>query len=97
MKRLEGVKWQLEEGKRAKEQCVAELHGLEKVVEQRQVALVVSSPKAGLSRAPPQKPERSAKGVDLPLGIIIPEKNCTHCIMWGSLCCWDPDGCTWSC
>ena len=50
---------------------------------------MVSPPEAGPSRAPPQKPEKTTKGVDHGLGIVIPEKNCMWCIMWGSLCQWD--------
>ena len=93
VERLEGIKWQLEEEKRAEEQSVGELS----TVEQRRVALVVPSPEAGLSRAPPWKPERSMKGADCHLGIVIPKKNCTQCVMWESLCCWDLDRHVWSC
>ena len=60
-------------------------------------ALVASPPEAGLSQAPPQKPERTVKGADQGPGIIIPEKNCTCCVAWETLCWWDPEGCAWSC
>ena len=52
---------------------------------------------AGLSQAPPQKPERTAKGEEWGPGIIIPEKNCVQCVAWEALCLWDPEGHTWSC
>ena len=57
--------------------------------EQRRVALVAPSPpEAGLSRAPPGQPERSARGVDHEPGIVIPEKNCTWCVARQMLCLW---------
>ena len=59
--------------------------------------LVASPPEAGPSWAPPQKPERTTKGVDWGLGIIIPEKNCTWCVTREMLCQWDPEGRMWSC
>ena len=37
------------------------------------------------------------KGVDQGPGIIIPEKNCAHCIMQETLCQWDLEGHAWSC
>ena len=42
--------------------------------EWRRVALMVPSSEAGPSRAPPRWPERTAKGADYRLGIMIPEK-----------------------
>ena len=68
-----------------------------KVREGGRVALVALLPEAGLSRAPPQKPKRTAKGADHGPGVVIPEKNCTWCIMWESLCLWDLDGHAQSC
>ena len=59
------------------------------------MALAASPP--GLSRAPPQKPEQTAKGAHQGLGIIIPEKNCTWCVGWESLCQWDLEGHAQSC
>ena len=59
--------------------------------------LMVLPPEAGPSRVPPQKPKHTAEGADLPPGVIIPEKNCMRCIVWESLCLWDPDGHVWSC
>ena len=94
--RLTWEKEKLEEEKRVEQQCTAVLRGSERAAEQRQVVLVVLLPEAGPSQAPPQKPERNMKGVDWGPGIIIPEKNCTCCIMHESLCWWDPNGCTWS-
>ena len=50
-------------------------------MEWSQAALVVSLPEAGPSRAPPQKPERTTKGVDHPgeelcavchMGVLVP-------------------------
>ena len=58
---------------------------------------MASPPEAGPSWAPPQKPERTAKRADWGLGIIIPEKNSTRCVMWESLCQWDLEGCARSC
>ena len=58
---------------------------------------MVSPPEAGLSRAPPQKPERTTKGVDQGPGIVIPEKNCAYCVVREVLCWWDPEGCAQSC
>ena len=54
---------------------------------------MASPPEAGPSWAPPQKPERTAKGVHWGPGIVIPEKNCAR----ESLCQWDLEGCTRSC
>ena len=54
-------------------------------------------PEAGLSQAPPQKPERTAKGADWGPGIVIPEKNCVQCVARESLCQWDPNGHAQSC
>ena len=73
------------------------LHGSERVVEWRRAALAASLPEAGPSQAPPQKPERTTKGADQGPGIIIPEKNCAHCIVQETLCRWDLEGCAWSC
>ena len=87
LKRLEGVKKQLEEEKRVEQQHAEELQGLERVPEWCHC----------LSRTPPKKPERTTKGADLPPGIVIPEKNCMWCITWGSLCHWYLDGHAWSC
>ena len=50
-------KEQLEEEKRVEQQHIAALHGSERAVEWRRAALVASPPEAGLSQAPPQKPE----------------------------------------
>ena len=58
---------------------------------------MASPPEAGLSRAPPQKPDRTAKGVDQGPGIIILEKNWAHCVMWETLCWWDLEGHAQSC
>ena len=92
MKRLEGVKRQLEE-KRAKQQ----LQGLEGAAEWRQAALAALPPEAGPSRALPWKHAHTGKGADLPLGVVIPKKNCTWCVTQESLCLWDLDGHVWSC
>ena len=73
------------------------LHGSERVVEWRRAALAASLPEAGPSQAPPQKPERTVKGVDQGPGIIILEKNCVHCVMQETLCWWDPEGRAQSC
>ena len=97
VERLTQEKEKLEEENRVEQQCAVALHGLERVAEWRRAALAVLPPEAGLSQAPPQKPERTAKGVDQGPGIIIPEKNCMHCIMWETLCQWDPEGCARSC
>ena len=86
LERLMWEKEKLEEEKRVEQQCAAALHGSERAVEWRQAALVVLSPEAGLSTAPPQKLERTAKGVDRGPGIVIPEKNCVQCIAQESLC-----------
>ena len=44
--------------------------------EQRRAVLVAPSPpEAGLSRAPPRQPERSAKGANCTPGIVIPKKT----------------------
>ena len=88
MERLTQEKEKLEEEKWVKQQCVVALLR----AEQRRVELAALLPEAGLSRAPPQKPERTAKGADRGLGIVIPKKNC----MWESLRRWDPDGCAQS-
>ena len=69
-------KEKLEEEKRVEQQRTAALCGSERAAEQRQAVLAVSPPEAGPSRAPPQKPERTAKGADQGPGIVIPEKNC---------------------
>ena len=69
----------------------------ERAAEWWRAVLAVSPPEAGPSRAPPQKPERTTKGANWGLGIIIPEKNCMQCITWESLCQWDLEGHTWSC
>ena len=90
-------KERLEEEKRVEQQCTAALHGSERVVEQRRAVLAVLPPEAGLNRAPPQKLERTAKGADQGPGIIIPEKNCTCCVAWETLCWWDSEGCARSC
>ena len=87
----------LEEEMHIEQQHMVVLHGSERAVEWRQVVLAVSPPEAGPSRAPPQKPERTTKGVDCGPGIVIPKKNCVQCIMRESLCWWDTEGCTWSC
>ena len=58
--------------------------------------LAASPPEAGPSWAPPQKPERTMKGVDQGLGIIIPEKNCMRCVAQERLCWWDLEGRAWS-
>ena len=97
IERLTWEKEKLEEEKRAEQQRVATLRGLERVAERRQAVLAASPPEAGLSRAPPQKLERTMKGADQGLGIVIPEKNCTHCIAREVLCQWDPEGRAWSC
>ena len=66
-----------------------QLRGAERAVEQRRVALVaLSPPEAGLSRAPPGQPKRSATGVDHKPGIVIPENNCAWCIARQMLCLW---------
>ena len=90
-------KEKLEEEKQVKQQHAVALQGVEKAVEQRQAVLAASPPEAGPSRAPPQKPERTTKGADCRPQIVIPEKNCAWCVMWESLCQWDPDGHAWSC
>ena len=61
------------------------------------MALAALPPEAGLSRAPPQKLERTAKGADQGPGIVIPEKNCTCCIAREILCWWDLEGHARSC
>ena len=68
IERLTWEKEKLEEEKRVEQRRAAALRGLEKAV---------SPPEAGPSQAPPQKLERTVKGVDQGLGIVIPEKNCT--------------------
>ena len=88
VERLTWEKERLEEEKRVEQWRAAVLRGLERV------ALL---PEAGPSRAPPQKPERTTKGVDQGPGIIIPEKNCTCCVAWETLCWWDSEGCARSC
>ena len=63
--RLEAEKW------------IEEQRGAERAAEQRRAALVaLLPPEAGLSRVPLGQPERSTRGVDHELGIVIPEKNC---------------------
>ena len=42
--------------------------------------MVPLPPKAGLSRVPPGQPERSTRGVNHELGIVIPKKNCAWCV-----------------
>ena len=64
VRRLAQEKERLEEEKRAEQQRAAALRGSEKAVEWRQAVLAVSLPEAGPSRAPPQKPEQTVKGVD---------------------------------
>ena len=61
------------------------------------MALAASPPEAGPSRAPPQKPEWTTKGMHHGPGIVIPEKNCARCVVRVSLCLWDPEGHAWSC
>ena len=97
VERLMWEKERLEEENRVEQRHAAALHGSERAAEWRQAALVASPPEAGLSQAPPQKPERTMKGVDQGLGIIIPEKNCARCITRESLCQWDPNGHARSC
>ena len=97
VERLTWEKEKLEEEKRVEQWRAVALRGLEKLVEQRQAALAVSPPEAGPSQAPPQKPERTAKGADQGPGIVIPEKNCVCCVVWEILCRWDPEGCARSC
>ena len=97
LERLTQEKEKLEEEKRVEQQHAAALCRLERAAEWRQAALVASPPEAGLSRAPPQKPERTVKGANHVPGIIIPEKNCAQCIAQELLCQWDLDGRTWSC
>ena len=93
VERLMREKEKLEEEKWVEQWRAAALGGLEKAVEQRRVALAVSPPEAGPSWAPPQKPERTVKGVDQGLGIVIPEKNCMRCVAQEILCWWDLEGC----
>ena len=97
VRRLAQEKERLEEEKRVEQQCAAALRGSERVVEWRQAALAALPPEAGLSQAPPQKPERTMKGVDWGPGIVIPEKNCTRCVAWETLCLWDLEGHMQSC
>ena len=97
VERLMQEKERLEEEKRAEKRCAVALHGSERVVEWRRVALAVSPPEAGQSWAPPQKPERTVKGAERGLGIVIPEKNCMRCVAWEALCLWGLEGRTWSC
>ena len=97
VERLTQEKEKLEEEKWAEQQHVAALRRSERAAERRQAALAASPPEAGLSRAPPQKPERTAKGVDQGLGIVIPEKNCARCVARVVLCRWDPEGHARSC
>ena len=97
---IERVMWEkekLEEEKWVEQWHVATLHGSERAVERRWAALVALPPEAGLSWAPPQKPERTVKGADQGPGIVIPEKNCARCIGWEILCWWDLEGHAWSC
>ena len=97
LERLMQEKEKLEEEKRVEQQRTAALCGSERAAEQRQAVLAVSPPEAGPSRAPPQKPERTAKGADQGPGIVIPEKNCMRCVMQELLCWWDPNRCARSC
>ena len=97
LERLTQERERLEEEKQVEQQCMATLRGSERAVERRRAALVASPPEAGPSRALPQKPERTMKGADQGPGIVIPEKNCAHCVAWETLCWWDPEGCVWSC
>ena len=76
--RLMWEKERLEEENRVEQWRPAALRGSERGAEQRQVALVVLLHEAGLSQAPPQKPERTVKGADQKPGIVIPGKNCAH-------------------
>ena len=97
VERLTWEKERLEEEKRVEQRHAATLHGSERVAERRQAALVASPPEAGLSRAPPQKPERTMKGAHWGPGIVIPEKNCAWCVTRESLCRWDLEGHARSC
>ena len=97
IERLMQEKEKLEEEKRVEQRHAAALHGSEKVAEWRRAVLAVSPPEAGLSWAPPQKPERTTKGADQGPGIVIPEKNCTHCVTRETLCQWNPEGHMQSC
>ena len=82
VERLMWEKERLEEERRAEQWHTAALCGSERAVKQRQAVLAASLPEAGPSRAPPQKPKRTTKGVDWGPEIIIPEKNCTWCVTW---------------
>ena len=97
VERLTREKEKLEEENRVEQWCTVALHGSERAAEQRRVALVVLPPEAGPSWAPPQKPERTMKGVHQGLGIIIPKKNCARCVAQESLCQWDLEGRARSC
>ena len=97
IERLTQEKEKLEEEKQAEQRRAATLRGSERAAERRWAALAASPPEAGPSRAPPQKSERTAKGVDQGLGIVIPEKNCVHCVTREVLCRWDLEGCAQSC
>ena len=81
VERLTWEKERLEEEKWVEQRHAVALHGSERAAERRQVALAASPPEAGPSRAPPQKPERTAKGAAWGPGIIISEKNCMHCVV----------------
>ena len=97
VERLTREKEKLEEENRAEQWHTAALHGSERAAEWRRAALVALLPEAGPSWAPPQMPERTMKGAHQGPGIIIPEKNCTQCITWESLCQWDSEGRAQSC
>ena len=86
IERLTREKEKLEEEKRAEQWCTVTLRGSERAAERRQAALVASPPEAGLSWAPPQKPERTTKGADQGPGIVIPEKNCACYVTQEVLC-----------
>ena len=58
---------------------------------------VLSPPEAGLSRVPLGEPERSVRGVDYELGIVIPKKNCARCVVRQMLCLWKLARRAWSC
>ena len=58
LRRLEEEKGRLEREKQVKEQCGAELHGAERVTEQRRAAFVALLPsEAGPNKAPPRQPK----------------------------------------
>ena len=81
---LEQLTWekeQLEEEKRVEQQRTAALHGSERAVEWRRAALVASPPEAGLSQAPPQKPEWTRGW-----GLLSQRRIVHGCITWETLC-----------